>query len=381
MATLPAMVRAAVLTAAGRPLELRDDVAVADPKAGEVLLRVAASGVCHSDLSTRDGTMMTPVPIVLGHEGAGVVESVGEGVTSVAPGDHVVVSWVPQCGGCFFCHRHQSHLCERATTVLASGGQLDGTTRLMSAGAPLHQMAAAGTFSELTVIPEISAVKIDPGLDLTLAALLGCAVLTGTGAAMRTATIAEGDCVAVVGCGGVGLNVIQGARIRGAGRIVAVDTNRATLDLAVTFGATDVVLVDPADVRAADPVSAVMALTGQRGADVAFEVIGLQATIDATIAMTRRGGQAVLVGVPAMDAMVNLPAFFGVVLAGKTIHGCWYGSSNVRDDIPALVELYRGGRLLLDELVTRTISLDEADAALDALRNGSLARTVIVHDS
>lgn len=366
------MTRAAVLSAAGQPLEIRDDVEVAAPHANEVKVRMAAAGVCHSDLSMCDGTLMAPMPIVLGHEGAGVVEEVGEGVTRVEKGDRVVISWVPQCGECFFCLRHQSHLCERASAAIASGGLLDGTTRLRSRGAPLHQMSAAGTFADLTVVPECGVVKVDDDLEMGLAALLGCGVLTGVGAATRTADISPGDTVAVLGCGGVGLNVVQGARIAGADRVIAVDTNPAKLELAERFGATAVV-----DASAGDPISAVMRLTGQRGADVVFEVIGLPHTIDQAVTMTRRGGQTVLVGIPRMDTMLSLPAFFGVVLAAKTITGCWYGSSNVQEDVPVLVDLYRKAQLELDGLVSRSVALKDVNAALDALRAGEVTRTLI----
>ncbi|MGQ0520915.1 MAG: Zn-dependent alcohol dehydrogenase [Actinomycetota bacterium] len=368
------MVRAAVLTQVGQPLEIRTDVEVEAPHAGEVLVRVAASGVCHSDLSARSGVMMMQTPAVLGHEGAGVVEAVGPGVTSVQPGDHVLVCWVPQCGQCFFCLRGEGHLCEQATVTMASGGLLDGTTRFRSGGGHLYQMAATGTFAEVVVVPETGVVPLPGDLDLTVAALLGCSVLTGVGAALRTASVGAGDTVAVVGCGGVGLNVVQGARIAGAGRIIAVDTNPAKLDLAVRFGATHAV-----DAGAGDAVSGVMALTGQRGVDVGFEVVGLQRTIDQTITMTRRGGQAVLVGVPAMDVTVAIPAFFGLVLASKTVRGCWYGSSNPRRDVPVLLEHYLGGRLLLDELVSRRITLDEVNDALDGMETGDAARSVIEH--
>ncbi|MDQ1374857.1 MAG: hypothetical protein QOJ09_2195 [Actinomycetota bacterium] len=366
------MVKAAVMVGIDQPLEIRDDIEVEAPRAGEIKIRLGASGVCHSDLSMQNGTMMAAAPIVLGHEGAGVVEEVGEGVTNLAPGDHVVVSWVPQCGDCFFCNRDQGYLCENANAALATGGLLDGTTRFTSQGAPLFQMAASGTFSEVSIIPAIGAVKIPDDLDMKVAALIGCGVLTGTGAAMNTADIRKGDTVAVVGCGGVGLNVIQGARIAGAGEIIAIDMNETKLQLAKEFGATATV-----NASQGDPVSQVMEMTGQRGADVAFEVIGLQQTIDQTITMTRRGGQAILVGVPKMDAMVMLPAFFGVVLAEKTIKGCWYGSSNVQKDVPKLIDLYKKGELKLDELISRTISLDQVNEAFDAMKTGEVARTVI----
>jgi S-(hydroxymethyl)glutathione dehydrogenase / alcohol dehydrogenase len=366
------MSKAAVLIGIDEPLEIRDDIEVDAPHAGEVKVRMAASGVCHSDLSMQNGTMAAGAPMVLGHEGAGVIEEVGPGVTKLAPGDHVVISWVPQCGECFFCTRGQPQLCEQASTALMTGGLLDGTPRMSSQGAPLPQMAASGTFSEVTVVPEVGAVKVPADFDLKLAALIGCGVLTGAGAAMNTADIHPGDTVAVVGCGGVGLNVIQGARIAGAAEIIAIDMNETKLSLAKEFGATATV-----NASQGDPVSQVMEMTGQRGADVAFEVIGLEKTIDQTITMTRRGGQAILVGVPKMDAMINLPAFFGVVLQEKTIKGCWYGSSDVQRDVPKLIELYQDGQLKLDELVSRTITLDQVNEAFDAMKTGEVARSVI----
>jgi len=365
------MVRAAVMTAVGLPLEICD-LDLEPPRAHEVMVRVAASGVCHSDLSMQDGTTMIPTPAVLGHEGAGIVEEIGEAVTSVRPGDHVVVSWIPQCQRCFFCDRDQPYLCEASNVVLASGGLLDGTPRFSMEGRPVHQMLATGTFSEATVVPEASVVAVDEDLDLGVAALIGCAVLTGVGAAVNTATIGEGDSVAVVGCGGVGLNVIQGARLAHAGQVIAVDVNPSKLALARELGATATV-----DASQANPVSKVMGLTSERGADVSFEVVGLEPSIDQVIAMTRRGGQAVLVGLPRMDAMVKVPAFLGAVMAAKTITGCWYGSADVRRDVPRLVERYRAGELKLDELISATISLDEVNDAFEAMKRGEVARSVI----
>jgi len=366
------MTKAAVLVAVGQPLEVRTDVEVEEPHASEVRVRMAASGVCHSDLSMQNGTMLTPTPIVLGHEGAGIIEAVGAGVTDLETGDHVVISWVPQCGACFFCLRGQPEICERTSTSVAMGCLLDGTTRSRSGGQALRQMAAAGTFSELSVIPAVSAIKIPTEFDLTVAALIGCGVLTGVGAALNTAQIEAGDIVAVVGCGGVGLNVIQGAVLAGAGEIIAVDIHPGKLELAQKFGATAVV-----DASQRDAVSGVMELSGQRGADVAFEVIGLQQTIDQTITMTRRGGQAVLVGVASMDATVNVPAFLGLVLAEKTIRGCWYGGSDVRRDVPLILDFYRRGQLQLDELISATIALEQVNEAFDALKGGEVARSVI----
>ncbi len=366
--------RAAVLTGLDEPLVIRDDVVVGAPRAGEIRIRVAACGVCRSDLSMQDGTLPAPMPVVLGHEASAIVEEVGEGVTDLAPGDHIVVSWVPQCGQCFFCRRGQPHLCQTADAVLLTGGLLDGSPRLSLDGVPLFQMTGAGTFSEETVIPATSAVKIPHDLPLDLAALLGCAVLTGVGAALNTATIRPGDTVAVLGCGGVGLNIIQGARIAGAEVIVAVDVHPAKLAIAEAFGATHAV-----DATSSDPANAVRDLTGQRGADVAFEALGDGATIAQTIDMTRRGGQAVLVGIPRLDVMVSLPAMLGLVLQERTVKGCWYGSSDIRRDVPRLVSLYREGRLLLDELVTRRIDLSQVNEALESLKAGEGSRSVIIY--
>jgi len=366
------MVKAAVLTGIGQPLEVRDDIEIESPRAGEIKIRMAASGVCHSDLSMQNGTMFGPHPMVLGHEGAGVVEELGEGVTGFEVGDHVIVSWVAQCGECFFCTRDQGFLCERSTAALASGGLLDGTPRFSVSGQPLYQMAASGTFATHSIIPASGAVKIPKDMPLKQAALIGCGVLTGFGAAMNTANIRQGDKVAVIGCGGVGLNVIQGARVQGAGEIIAVDLSDTKLQMAKDFGATQTV-----NAGDGDPVAKVMELTEGRGADVAFEVIGLQQTIEQTVNMTRRGGQAILVGVPKMDAMLAVPAFLGVVLQSKEIKGCWYGSSNVQQDIPKLIELYKSGELKLDELISRTIDLEGVNDAFEAMGTGEVARSVI----
>src|SRR6266508_1384049 len=234
------MPKAAICSELNAPLEIHD-VELESPHAGEVKVRMGASGVCHSDLSVQNGTLMGATPIVLRQESAGIIEEVGEGVTDLKPGDHVVISWVPQCGDCFYCERDQHQLCQAADASLASGGLLDGTPRFKWNDAPLSRMAASGTFSEHSVIPESGAVKIPDDIDMKVAALIGCGVLTGVGAALNTADIKKGDTVAVVGCGGVGLNVIQGARIAGAAEIIAVDMNDTKLGLAKQFGATSTV--------------------------------------------------------------------------------------------------------------------------------------------
>jgi len=365
------MPKAAVCRELNEPLSI-EEVDLEAPKAGEVKVKMGASGVCHSDLSVQNGTLFGSYPIVLGHEGAGVIEEIGEGVEGLAPGDHVVISWVPQCGHCYFCQHGQGYLCEAGAAGMATGGLLDGTPRFSKDGTPIMQMACTGTFSEAVVIPAIGAVKIPNDVPLDIAALIGCGVLTGVGAAVNTADIKAGDTVVVVGCGGVGLNVIQGAVIAGATRVIAVDMLENKLKMAEQFGATDLV-----NAGEGDPVAKVLELTEGRGADVAFEVIGLKATIDQTINMTRRGGEAVLVGVPKMEVMLELPAFFSVVLMAKTIKGCWYGSSNVQEDVPKLVGWYREGKLKLDELISRRIELADVNDAFRAMEAGEVARSVI----
>jgi S-(hydroxymethyl)glutathione dehydrogenase/alcohol dehydrogenase len=365
--------KAAVLTGVDVPLEIRNDIEVAAPGPGEVKIEMHASGVCHSDLSVQNGTVPLPTPIVLGHEGAGVVVEVGEGVTSVAAGDHVVLSFVPNCGECYTCKRGQGYLCEKSAAQ-AMGGMLDGTTRLTSGGAPLHQMACLGTFGEVAIVPEISMVKIPDDVPLELAALIGCGVLTGVGAALNTATILPGDAVAVIGAGGVGLNVIQGAKIAGAEKIIAIDMFDSKLDMAKQFGATDVV-----NAGAGDAAGAVAGLTGGRGVDTAFEVIGLGATMEQAINMARPGGEAVLVGVPRLDVMLNLNAAFTFLYLNKTIKGCWYGSSNVKEDVPKLLGLWKDGQLKLEELISREIGVEQVNEAFEAMVNGEVARSVIRH--
>lgn len=365
------MPKAAVCNAIDTPLEVVD-LDLEAPKAGEVKVRLGASGVCHSDLSVRNGTLLAPLPAVLGHEGAGVIEEVGDGVDYLKPGDHVVISWIPQCGECYFCRRGQAELCDVGLPVIASGGLIDGTPRFSRGGQPILQMSATGTFTETTVVPAISAVKIDQDIPLTAAALIGCGVLTGFGAARNTADIREGDTVAVVGCGGVGLNVIQGAKHSGAERIIAIDMVDGKLQTAQKFGATDLV-----NAGESDSVSQVMERTDQRGADVAFEVIGLEKTVDETFRMTRRGGQAILVGMPKMEVIFPLPVTLGLMFSEKQVRGCLYGSSNVHRDVPMLAKLYAEGKLMLDELVSREIALDGVNTAMDEIGSGEIARSVI----
>jgi Zn-dependent alcohol dehydrogenase len=362
---------AAVLESPRKPLTVTE-IDVEPPRAGEVMVEVGASGVCHSDISVWNETLAHPVPLVLGHEAAGTVAGVGAGVTSVAPGDRVVLSWLAQCGTCFYCTARQPQLCEVAGVAFARGTLLDGTTRYRRDGQPVYQMAGLGTFTERCVVPEAAAVKIPDTIPLASAALIGCGVLTGFGAAVNTAGIRVGDTVAVVGCGGVGLSAVQGARIAGAGVIIAIDLHEERLALAARLGATHT--LQPSDTVAKQ----VRALTGGRGADHVLEVVGRQQTVRDAIRMTRRGGQVVLVGAAGDDVTVTLPAFSGVVMTEKVIRGSLYGSSDVRRDVPRLVSLYQSGLLKLDEMVSETFPFAQVNEAVEYCAAEKGARAVVV---
>ncbi|WP_019874289.1 Zn-dependent alcohol dehydrogenase [Sporichthya polymorpha] len=365
-------VRAAVCAQLEKPLEVRELV-LEPPRAGEVAVRIAAAGICASDASVSTGALPSPLPIVLGHEAAGVVEAVGPGVESVAVGDRVAVAAMPQCGACYRCTRGQPGLCEQGDGVLLSGALMDGTTRWRTAdGVAVAQFVAAGTFAERVVVPAISVVGIGADMPFAPAALLGCAALTGVGAALNTAAIRPGGTVAVIGCGSVGLMAIQGARIAGAGRILAVDLVPSKLEIARRVGATDTLAAGEVDVLAA-----VKDLTAGRGTDTTIEAAGLQLTVDQAIRMTGKGGEVVLVGAGGPDVRINLPQFTGLVGSAKTLKGCLFGSADVHRDIPRLVEHYRTGALLLDELVTRSFSLDEINEGLAAVSAGEVVSAVV----
>jgi len=348
-----------------------EDLTLDPPKAGEVKVKVKATGVCHSDLSAANGTIPMPLPLVLGHEGAGVIEAVGEGVTRVKPGDHVIMSFVPNCGSCFHCVRGEAHLC----TAGPGGGKMaDGTSRVHQGDEDLAVFAALGNMAEACVCPEISVVPIDPSFPLTTAALIGCGVTTGVGAVLKTAKVKPGSTVAVFGCGGVGLSAIQGARLAGASRIFAVDLASSKLEMAKKFGATDLV-----DASAGDPVAEIMGHTGKLGVDYAFEVIGIPSVVDQAYKATRRGGSMTIVGVGKLSEQFSFNALLAS-LTGKTIHGCMYGNVNHREDFPMLLELERLGRLDLQGMVTKTYSIDEAPQAFEDMTSGANARGVIVFD-
>ncbi len=364
--------RAVVLREPGRPVEV-EDVQLDPPKAAEVLVRVAAAGVCHSDVRLADGELGNKRwPMVLGHEGAGVVEYVGEGVTHVAPGDHVAFSFVPACGVCRPCRAGRPNLCEPAGRNGFAGTLMDGTSRLHANGTTLQHGLMTACFAEQTVVAAAGAVKIPDELPLWQAALLGCGVVTGMGAVRNVARVAPGDSVCVIGCGGVGLQVIAGARLAGAAPIVAVDRTADKLELARVLGATDTV-----DSTEQDAAAAVKKLT-EGGADHAFEVVGRPDTIRLAWDSIRPGGQAVVVGLVPRGVEVSVPGI--EFLSDKSLRGTYYGSGDAARDLPELASLALAGDLDLASVVTHTTGLDGVEEALERLRRGEGARTVVLVD-
>ncbi|MEU5392307.1 Zn-dependent alcohol dehydrogenase [Streptomyces tibetensis] len=340
----------------GKQVRVVTDLEVREPGPGEVRVAISAAGLCHSDLSVVDGTIPFPVPVVLGHEGAGVVEAVGAGVTHVVPGDHVALSTLANCGTCAECDRGRPTMCRRA---IGRPGRPFG-----HAGSPVHQFASNSAFAERTVVKAVQAVPIPDDIPLTSAALIGCGVLTGVGAVLNRARVDHGDSVLVIGTGGIGLNVLQGARLAGAGRIVAVDANPAKEEAARRFGATDF-LTSAEGVRDLLPT----------GADHAFECVGRVELIRQAIDALDRHGQAILLGVPPATAEASFRV--SSMYLDKSILGCRYGSSRPQRDIALYAELYRRGRLLLDELVTRTYPVEDFEKAAADAEAGRVARAVL----
>lgn len=360
--------RAAVLYGFGQPLVI-EELELDPPKAGEVSLRMAASGVCRSDWHTVRGVHRHPLPTVLGHEGSAVVEEVGEGVQGLAPGDHVVCSWLPYCGECRRCAAGRPALCERLR-VFDEGYLADGTTRFHIGDRRIKHNVPS-SFAERSVVPANTAIRVDPSLPLEQVALLGCAVTTGVGAVLNTARVRPGDPVVVIGCGGVGLSVVQGARIAGASPIVAVDIVPAKLELARELGATETVLAGE------DVEARILDATGG-GAGYAFEALGRPETIELATRVLLPGGTAVLVGMAAPEARVPLDALT-MTLQERTVTGSWYGSVVPPRDLPFLADLVGRGELRLDRMIARTCALDQIGDALAAFERGEDARWVIVH--
>ncbi|MGW3724383.1 Zn-dependent alcohol dehydrogenase [Streptomyces sp. NPDC000851] len=340
----------------GQRVEVVDDLEVRDPGPGEVRVAISAAGLCHSDLSVVDGTIPFPVPVVLGHEGAGVVEAVGDGVTHVSVGDHVALSTLANCGTCADCDRGRPTMCRRA---IGRPGQ-----PFTQGGRPVFQFACNSAFAERTVVKAVQVVRIPKDISMPSAALIGCGVLTGVGAVLNRAKVDRGDSVVVIGTGGIGLNVLQGARIAGALRIVAVDANPAKEAVARQFGATEF-LTSTEGVRELLPT----------GADHVFECVGRVELVRQAVGLLDRHGQAVLLGMPPAGAEASFVV--ASMFLDKSILGCRYGSSRPQRDIALYAELYRDGRLLLDELVTQTYPVEEFERAAADAEAGKVARGVL----
>jgi S-(hydroxymethyl)glutathione dehydrogenase/alcohol dehydrogenase len=367
------LIRAAVLHEPRQPLVV-EEVELAPPRADEVLVRVAAAGVCHSDVRLADGELGAGRwPMVMGHEGAGVVEEVGSSVTHVAPGDHVGFCIVPSCRVCAECAAGRFHLCIPAGENGPRGVLMDGTSRLSRPdGTPLQHALMTACFAERTVVSAAAAIPLPNELPLWQASLLGCGVVTAFGAVRNAARVAAGESAAVVGCGGVGLQVIAALRLAGAYPIVAIDVDPAKLDLALARGATDAI-----ESGSASTAARVVRITG-RGADHAFEVVGRPDTMRLAWDCLRPGGTAVVVGLAPQGVEVALPAI--EFLSDKGIRGTYYGSGDAAADLPRLAELALAGDLDLAGVVTSVEPLDEVDAALERLRRGEGARTVLLVD-
>jgi S-(hydroxymethyl)glutathione dehydrogenase/alcohol dehydrogenase len=366
-------IRAAVLEQVGAPLTVQE-LDLAEPSTGEVLVRVVACGVCHTDLYTASGVDPSGyAPTVLGHEGAGIVERVGDGVTSVMPGDHVVTLFSPQCRNCAHCLDPRTNLCLAIREQQNKGYLPDGTARLHRDGEPIRHFMGTSTFAEYTVMPEIALAKIDPDAALERACLFACGLSTGLGAAMKTAKVEAGSTCVVFGCGMVGLGAVAGCRLQGAERIVAVDLSDGRLELARGQGATDVLTGGP------DVVERVLELTGGFGADYTFEATGNVAVMRQAVEAARMGwGLATMCGVAGKGETLDVVPRY--LITGRRVAGSSFGGLKGRDDVPALISRYLHGDIDVDPFLSRTIALDEVNLAFELMEAQEGIRTVISFD-
>lgn len=375
-------VQAAVLPAAGKPFQI-EELTLLPPRAGEVLVQVKAAGVCHSDWHLATGDTQHPLPLVAGHEGSGVVVEVGEGVTSVSPGDHVALNWSPACGRCYYCLHGTPYLCSTYVETIWAGVLRDGETRLRRGQESVYHYCALACFADHTVVDETSCVPLPKDVPFPIAALVGCAVTTGVGAVLNTANVAPGSSLAVFGAGGVGLSAIMGGKLAGADPIVAIDRAESKREIALAFGATDFVLADdssPLDFsnpEGSSVVRQVRELTGSRGADCTVEAVGLPAVQELSLAAARPGGMIVLAGLSPMGTATNLPGAI-ITREEKTVKGSYYGSSFAPRDFPQYAEYYRRGQLDLDRMISKTYALEEINEAFAVMLQGDAARGVIV---
>ncbi|WP_440144753.1 S-(hydroxymethyl)glutathione dehydrogenase/class III alcohol dehydrogenase [Aeromonas veronii] len=364
--------KAAIAWGPGQPLSI-EEVEVMPPQAGEVRVRIVATGVCHTDAFTLSGEDPEGVfPCILGHEGGGIVESVGEGVTSVKVGDHVIPLYTPECGECKFCKSGKTNLCQKIRTTQGKGLMPDGTTRFSKDGQPIYHYMGTSTFSEYTVLPEISIAKVDPAAPLEEVCLLGCGVTTGIGAVMNTAKVKEGESVAIFGLGGIGLSAVIGARLAKAGRIIAIDINESKFELARKLGATD--CINPNDYD--KPIQEVIVELTDGGVDFSFECIGNVKVMRAALECCHKGwGESVIIGVAGAGQEISTRPF--QLVTGRVWRGSAFGGVRGRSELPSYVQRYMQGEFRLDDFITHTMPLEQINEAFDLMHEGKSIRTVI----
>ena len=361
--------KAAVLYSAGEPLKI-EELEIPKPQVGEVLVKLVATGVCHTDYAPYSGDMPVPPPIVLGHEGAGIVEEIGPGVTSVKPGDHVILFVLPSCGKCRQCVIGKPYLCEPVSAVLLGGTMMDGTTRLNKKdGTPINSFFCQSSFAEYAVVYESAAIKVADDIPLDKVCILSCGVSTGIGALINKAKVAVGSTVAIIGCGGVGQSAIVGASLCNASKIIAIDVADNKLEFAKEIGATHT--INSAKVGAMERIQAI----APGGVDFAFECIGRPETVVLALDGVRFGGTAVIVGMVPWGTTVGIDAMF--LLFDKTLTGCIGGSTRGRVDIPGWIDLYKAGKIPLDKMITRTYKLEQINEAFGAMEKGEVIRSVL----
>ncbi|WP_440892612.1 S-(hydroxymethyl)glutathione dehydrogenase/class III alcohol dehydrogenase [Aeromonas dhakensis] len=364
--------KAAIAWGPGQPLSI-EEVDVMPPQAGEVRVRIVATGVCHTDAFTLSGEDPEGVfPCILGHEGGGIVESVGEGVTSVKVGDHVIPLYTPECGECKFCKSGKTNLCQKIRATQGKGLMPDGTTRFSKDGQPIYHYMGTSTFSEYTVLPEISIAKVDPAAPLEEVCLLGCGVTTGIGAVMNTAKVKEGESVAIFGLGGIGLSAVIGARLAKAGRIIAIDINESKFELARKLGATD--CINPNDYD--KPIQEVIVELTDGGVDFSFECIGNVKVMRAALECCHKGwGESVIIGVAGAGQEISTRPF--QLVTGRVWRGSAFGGVRGRSELPSYVQRYMQGEFKLDDFITHTMGLEQINEAFDLMHEGKSIRTVI----
>ncbi|WP_071913692.1 S-(hydroxymethyl)glutathione dehydrogenase/class III alcohol dehydrogenase [Aeromonas sp. SCS5] len=364
--------KAAIAWGPGQPLSI-EEVEVMPPQAGEVRVRIVATGVCHTDAFTLSGEDPEGVfPCILGHEGGGIVESVGEGVTSVKVGDHVIPLYTPECGECKFCKSGKTNLCQKIRATQGKGLMPDGTTRFSKDGQPIYHYMGTSTFSEYTVLPEISIAKVDPAAPLEEVCLLGCGVTTGIGAVMNTAKVKEGESVAIFGLGGIGLSAVIGARLAKAGRIIAIDINESKFELARKLGATD--CLNPNDYD--KPIQEVIVELTDGGVDFSFECIGNVKVMRAALECCHKGwGESVIIGVAGAGQEISTRPF--QLVTGRVWRGSAFGGVRGRSELPSYVQRYMQGEFRLDDFITHTMPLEQINEAFDLMHQGKSIRTVI----